>query len=682
MSDEYGYRTRPVVTAVGTRPGAIAPDLTHEGEQQLPAALVGVALDPATGADVESRGNNLAPYDAPATKPAGTWDVPLAAEQLAAGDVVSASCDMAPTGAGVVAIALRFLDGAAATIDTFSEQQNAGVALTRLKIEGVRIPPGAVTMRLLGIIVGAGSYDAARAMVNRGPLALAYEDPPLRTDRDTQDQLGDGATYARTRGTYLDTNRPKQLYRTTGTDDVTADTIAEHFAAAAENVLRNGGGQEGALGAAAPGWTTSSATLVTANDFAKIGTRSLKHPYAGVPVDRYSYQDWTVELGDVWEISGWIRCSGGTTGKALLNIDNVTCNSRVLQTEAPYVNGPDVGILINALTEWTFVRSVVEITAAGTIRVFCQAGYAGVSDGNVWFDGVAARRFIKGASRLYAGLSESGDLNSGIGQLDGAQAKRLAFGFQSGTCRRGDVITFSPAFAAPPDLILGTGSGSRYFEGDSAKWSNPGTYVAAKHQIVDLSDGGTLTRLGFTCTAELRQKGGALTGNADFPNPNSLAAAGNTTDSGAIGANPATSGQYTVRYQHSLNVESLHPGSSRTTTVVVGIFKYSGGVETELRRDTYSCTDFGNNPGSGTTVTGTHAIDVTASLGATDQLRLKVISVSNFGASGSSTLDVHGWNLAQDGTRGVLWSYGGTDITASMTPDPSDSVKWRAYGVQ
>jgi hypothetical protein len=220
----YGYRERPAAAAPGGARPMLDVDLSRASDSALPPSLIATALDPATSTDVESRGNNLAPYDAGATKAAGTWDVPLDVAGVQAGEFLSAAAEMQPTGVGVVEIALQYLDAFGAVLETFSGEQLAGAAYKRIRIEGAKVPAAAKIARLMAVVVGGvGSYNARFAMISRGKQALPYEEPPFRPSRggsgDNLDAIADGTLYGRTVANYLSGGKVARVLRA-GTDEI------------------------------------------------------------------------------------------------------------------------------------------------------------------------------------------------------------------------------------------------------------------------------------------------------------------------------------------------------------------------------------------------------------------------------------------------------------------------------
>ena len=169
-----------------------------------------------------------------------------------------------------------------------------------------------------------------------------------------------------------------------------------------ENLITNGGGEQGTVGSQATGWTLFAGNgLLVAEDYVKIGSRSLKVTNPEL-VDSYSYQNIDVIAGEIYEVSGWIKTTAFTdTRYALLDIDAVvnitgfTILEKVTTGADPAPANPDCGILGDGSTayDWTFVRCrFIPTGTNGTIRLYCHVGYTGTTIGTVWFDGITLKR--------------------------------------------------------------------------------------------------------------------------------------------------------------------------------------------------------------------------------------------------------------------------------------------------
>jgi hypothetical protein len=166
---------------------------------------------------------------------------------------------------------------------------------------------------------------------------------------------------------------------------------------APSNLIVNGGGETGTLGAQATGWTLGGGNnLVIANDQQHAGSNSLKISN-GTAANSFSSQDFAVVGGLAYTLQGWIMTSGvpsATGDGALLNIDTVsgvTSFSILGKSGFDFLSTqPDVGVAADgAAHAWTFVSCVFIPNASGTIRLYCQLGYGGAVAGTAWFDEVS-----------------------------------------------------------------------------------------------------------------------------------------------------------------------------------------------------------------------------------------------------------------------------------------------------
>lgn len=164
------------------------------------------------------------------------------------------------------------------------------------------------------------------------------------------------------------------------------------------NMIVNGGGEQGTVGSQATGWTLGNGNNLKIYDSnpanVKFGSRSLTIDNSGAAADSYSYQDISVNDGEIWEARAWITTStltGGGSG-AMINIDNTggTTSLTSLETSAPIASGVDVGV--GSATNWTRVYSRFRVNGTGGIRVYAQLGYGATIQGVGFFDDIVVRR--------------------------------------------------------------------------------------------------------------------------------------------------------------------------------------------------------------------------------------------------------------------------------------------------
>jgi hypothetical protein len=173
-----------------------------------------------------------------------------------------------------------------------------------------------------------------------------------------------------------------------------------------ENMVLNGGGQTGSVGAQAPSWTNGAGNgLLVQDDNQKFADRSLR-TVNGAAVDSYNYQDFAVVDGAFYELSGWIAATSAVSYSPILEAAHqsggtVTVYDRVGSTYAEDLGvgggfgvGPGTGSY-----GFTFVRALFRVATAGTLRVFTRFGgnVDGVhtTTGTAWWDGIKLRRIVR-----------------------------------------------------------------------------------------------------------------------------------------------------------------------------------------------------------------------------------------------------------------------------------------------
>lgn len=180
------------------------------------------------------------------------------------------------------------------------------------------------------------------------------------------------------------------------TDSSSVKAVARKVSA---NLVLNGSGEEGTVGAAAPNWTQVGNGLLIANDFAKVGGKSLKIVNAAA-ADSYGHQDFSVLVGVRYRLAGWVKTSALPTTDsgdgAYLNINIVsgvtgyTIVEKFMVGSDPSPTQPDVGIRAdNVAHDWTYIFCrFIPTGANGVLRVHAQLGYGGLQSGTAWFDDI------------------------------------------------------------------------------------------------------------------------------------------------------------------------------------------------------------------------------------------------------------------------------------------------------
>lgn len=261
----------------------------------------------------------------------------------------------------------------------------------------------------------------------------------LTSDPDNIDSVAQGTAFGRVSRAYTDDSGRTHTLRRGASGDVTAENVAASIGADVENMVANGGGQEGSTGGQATGWTLGSgyALLPTANGFPKIGDRCLALNNQTL-ANSYSYQDFTVFGDEVYELSAWIKveslAGSGNTDGALLNVDvsvGVTVIEKIGDDFA--TAEADVGVRRSngATQDWRFVRCVFRTNAGATaLRLYLQLGYGGTLTGIAYFDGVKLRRVPRevneGGRRGFRGFANDlAALVSGATESAGKAVNRL-----------------------------------------------------------------------------------------------------------------------------------------------------------------------------------------------------------------------------------------------------------------
>lgn len=313
-------------------------------------------------------------------------------------------------------------------------------------------------------------------------------------------------------------------------------------------------------------------------------------------------------------------------------------------------------------------------------------GVAGSGGGTFLIDYVLIDEFDEdGSFRTYNAQNVNGDLFSSVTQLDGTQNRALTKGTQIRDYAHADTVVFSPAFAAPPSLTFVPILGSVVYQPSAGSWAGGAGFDATKSQGFDL-DIPSVSGTGGTLRAQLRQTGGTTANNNDFTGGN-LTTAGQGSTAGALASAPSTSNHYTVRYKGSITVTysgPFSPPGSRTLSVVVQINRRaggSGGASTELARRTYTATADTSN--SSVTLSIDESLDVlSAAIGSTDFIEVKILTVTSTGGAGTSSLSIHGYTTGGDGAAGVSYLTGAADATTTMTPSSAKAIRLIATGYQ
>jgi len=236
---------------------------------------------------------------------------------------------------------VQFLDAVGAQVGGLVNSSSlANVTTpTRVYFEGRTIPAGAVRMRLYRVVSTPGSGDtvyARNVMLNRGPIALPFEEPPLRPNRETADDVVGGATKTFVAPTHVDVNfRPIKLRDATLGVDLDGETVNE--------------GTDRALDALSPGGVVKGSATLNGRALdlieKQVGSPSqnlmgpgaeavLTRASAGVTLkEQISITPLALAAGDKVSFSAEIRATaGGGSGRLYINFRNASSTTIATHT--------------------------------------------------------------------------------------------------------------------------------------------------------------------------------------------------------------------------------------------------------------------------------------------------------------------------------------------------------------
>jgi hypothetical protein len=283
---------------------------------------------------------------------------------------------------------------------------------------------------------------------------------------------------------------------------------------------------------------------------------------------------------------------------------------------------------------------------------------------------------VKNISRAFYDVSDPskpGTVREGT-EVEGPanQGRKIARGYQEGTCRHGDVVTFNPVFQNAPRVDI---AGGISYEPRSGQWSGA-AYDAALPQVPDQSADG-LTASGFTMRARLRQPVGTTARSENFP-ANNLDTLGEAVEKTLVNP-PAVEDRYFVHYSVDIDVDAEFGGATSLVIVVaVETFEDIDGQWRERNTKSYSCSAPGG--GSNSISLASEVMQAVASgLSTTapgDKIRIKVKTVTKTGG-GFTSFSVVGFTAG-----GVTYDTNNSaEATASQTPVASIQVRWKAMEV-
>jgi hypothetical protein len=613
---------------------------------------------------------------APGTVAEGTngqvRDTTIATAGLLVGEVVSASAWIRGTvNADTWRLTMRFYTAANALISSVfgSSVTNTLTTPARIAVASGTIPATTSYIRLEMENVGAatGQRFGSKYMLNRGPIALPFEHPPLRPARETLDDLGDGGTYKRTVQTDIDDARAGR----------------GNILNIPSNLLVNGNGQKDAIGAAPSSWSSNGGFgALVANSYGGI-TPLLGDRYIVIDNNSLTQSQQqaapiiTTAVDEVYELSGWIRVGAYTTaqGSIVMGLNADTGTLEALELQGAYTSTISTyavaGAPVAAIQQgfWHFCRVVVRILTAGTMSVRISNGWNANSDADGHWSGLTLVRMAEKWGDTYRTIDGPGQLRQGTQVFDGTTYKSVPKGMIGPvSLRNGQVYTLPYVYGGSPVALF---QGGPVVE-QRDRWgtltqadANSGNGTTGLVTLASL--GNVLVRQMYTfeattlaLTARLRLFAkGSPTGRTAGSLGSTSSVGGDCGATTPISANvPAVDSLYYASGQ--LNCSGI---IGRTGTATVALeYSANGGAYTELASATYDWTLADDGFGTGVdTVPFVISGSVGGVAGGDDSFRLK------FKAKGGQSAFVE----VAVAANWLSWTQDSTSKYASATPDGS-----------
>jgi hypothetical protein len=285
--------------------------------------------------------------------------------------------------------------------------------------------------------------------------------------------------------------------------------------------------------------------------------------------------------------------------------------------------------------------------------------------------------------RVAGTITGVGVLTPGTGGDDGTGTKALQKGYQSGTARHGDAITFPQPYQSPPFVRITGGANSQ----PSALWGtiaqvDAGTASAARATAaeIDACSALGLTASGFGVRALLRQPGTSTARTDNFSSGHSLTAAGQSIAVTLANA-PAFDDQYRTRGRSEWTF-TARAGTVQSAVITVLIQSSADSGSSWTTRATVTHTIDDDNTGGGSSGTFS-SIDfdelmAVAGLDNTDQIRIRLDSIVR-GSLSTLTGSVKGYGATGLPTGGVTYTTQTGGQFASKTPTVADTILWEAW---
>jgi hypothetical protein len=262
-------------------------------------------------------------------------------------------------------------------------------------------------------------------------------------------------------------------------------------------------------------------------------------------------------------------------------------------------------------------------------------------------------------------------LDGAVSQLSASTARALSKGYQRGTARDGDTVTFSPVYQNPPQVVI---SGGVLFDN---------TLGTTALQYGDAAPVG-LTASSFVMRAKIKTLGTITARTGDFTASLTATSVGSVVGKATVGNAPSNDSNYKARFRVDVDCATL--SGAGTTTVVVAVEVSADGTTGWTEYATRSFTASRATPGSITeTYNGQEVVVNVGGLvgGSGAAVRLKYKSKSQTGASTGSAI-ITGYNNTLGGAdagHGVTYNTSSGDTEHSKTPAASDTVTWESFEV-
>lgn len=306
--------------------------------------------------------------------------------------------------------------------------------------------------------------------------------------------------------------------------------------------------------------------------------------------------------------------------------------------------------------------------------------FGGTSTAQMNVDSIDVTEYDPVASQLtYTGFNGAGSIAPSVTQGDAAGGRVMIRGRQTGRCRNGDAIVFSPPYQNTP--IFNQRGGA--LNEPRPRWGPVGDgtesgAMAATPQYESFTASG-LSASGCTALSRLRQKlSTASNVNDVWTGAHSLSltvlsSAGGTTSTISPSSPPAVADTYAIDMSASISlVIDRDPGAPSVQKVGITMAVDVDLTGTGLWAEAGTYTFLKQASIDGTSAYSTTVNVTRSSITSSSKFRARVKSITNT-SDDSSSMTVSADNLRYQHSTGTADQY------ASKTPDSDDYVEWEAY---